>query len=111
MNQSIRFLRQLAAFGLGLVVSLLALIATPLLNAPAEAADSTGSSAPHLSFAAGTVSSGRVKAVTKDVEGKIQESIGKVTGDRGDRLAGTAKQAEAQVRHALEDVKDTTGLR
>lgn len=36
---------------------------------------------------------GRTKAVTKNLEGKVQETKGKITGDRGDQLAGKAKQA------------------
>ncbi|MDM7936910.1 MAG: CsbD family protein [Cyanobium sp. CZS 48M] len=53
---------------------------------------------------------GRVKAGAKKFEGKTQESIGNVTGNQGDRLAGKAKQAEAKVRNAVEDVKDKTGM-
>jgi uncharacterized protein YjbJ (UPF0337 family) len=48
----------------------------------------------------------RAKAAAKNVEGKAQEALGKVTGDKEDQAAGKAKQAEASVRHAGEDVKD-----
>ncbi|OIP70411.1 MAG: CsbD family protein [Oscillatoriales cyanobacterium CG2_30_44_21] len=48
----------------------------------------------------------RAKATAKNVEGKIQESVGDLTGDSKDKLEGKAKQAEAKVRHASEDVKD-----
>lgn len=48
----------------------------------------------------------RAKAVGKNVEGKAQEAWGEVTGDPKDKAAGKAKQAEAQVRHAAEDIKD-----
>ncbi len=48
----------------------------------------------------------KAKAVAKNIEGKAQEVIGKVTGDKGDEIAGKAKQAEASGRHALEDAKD-----
>jgi uncharacterized protein YjbJ (UPF0337 family) len=48
----------------------------------------------------------RVKATAKNVEGKIQESVGDLTGDTKDQVEGKAKQAEAKVRHAAEDVKD-----
>ncbi len=48
----------------------------------------------------------RAKATAKNVEGKIQEGIGKVTGNPEDEAAGKAKQAEAQVRHSVENVKD-----
>ena len=50
---------------------------------------------------------GRAKAVTKNIEGKAQEAIGKATGNRQDQVAGKAKQVESQVRNAVEDVKDT----
>lgn len=49
---------------------------------------------------------GRAKAVTKNIEGKAQEAIGKATGNRQDQVAGKAKQVESQVRNAVEDVKD-----
>ena len=48
----------------------------------------------------------RAKATAKNVEGKIQESVGDLTGDTKDQLEGKSKQAEAKVRHAAEDVKD-----
>jgi uncharacterized protein YjbJ (UPF0337 family) len=48
----------------------------------------------------------RAKATAKNVEGKIQEGIGKVTGNPEDEAAGKAKQAEAKVRHSVENVKD-----
>jgi uncharacterized protein YjbJ (UPF0337 family) len=48
----------------------------------------------------------RAKATAKNLEGKAQEAFGKVTGDPEDEAAGKAKQAEAKVRHAAEDVKD-----
>ncbi len=48
----------------------------------------------------------RAKATGKNLEGKAQEAIGKVTGDPKDQSEGKAKQAEAKTRHAAEDVKD-----
>ncbi|MEA5534652.1 CsbD family protein [Crocosphaera sp. XPORK-15E] len=48
----------------------------------------------------------RAKATAKNVEGKIQETAGNVTGDPKDQSEGKAKQAEAKVRHTVEDVKD-----
>ncbi|HEY9620947.1 MAG TPA: CsbD family protein [Crinalium sp.] len=48
----------------------------------------------------------RAKATAKNVEGKLQEAAGEVTGDPKDKAEGRAKQAEAQTRHAVEDVKD-----
>jgi uncharacterized protein YjbJ (UPF0337 family) len=48
----------------------------------------------------------RLKAAAKNVEGKIQEGVGNITGDPKDQAAGQAKQGEAQVRNTVEDVKD-----
>jgi uncharacterized protein YjbJ (UPF0337 family) len=48
----------------------------------------------------------RAKATAKNVEGKIQEGVGKVTGNPEDEAAGKAKQAESKVRHSAENVKD-----
>ncbi|NJN86585.1 MAG: CsbD family protein [Leptolyngbyaceae cyanobacterium SL_7_1] len=48
----------------------------------------------------------RAKAVAKNIEGKAQELVGEVTGNPEDKAAGQAKQAEAQVRHGVENIKD-----
>ncbi len=48
----------------------------------------------------------RAKAVAKNIEGKVQEAIGDITGDPKDKAEGQAKQAEAEIRHAKEDAKD-----
>lgn len=48
----------------------------------------------------------RVKATAKNLEGKAQEAAGEVTGNSEDKVAGKAKQEEAGVRHAVENVKD-----
>lgn len=48
----------------------------------------------------------RVKATAKNIEGKAQEALGDITGDPKDKAEGKMKQAEAQARHAAEDVKD-----
>ena len=49
---------------------------------------------------------GRTKAISKNIEGKAQEAKGKMTGDRGDQIAGKTKQADGQTRSAFEDAKD-----
>jgi|GEM_PF-832352 uncharacterized protein YjbJ (UPF0337 family) len=49
----------------------------------------------------------RMKAGAKDLEGKTQEAIGKVTGDRNAQIAGKAKQADSSSRNFIENVKDT----
>ncbi|WP_103666259.1 CsbD family protein [Pseudanabaena sp. BC1403] len=48
----------------------------------------------------------RAKAVAKNVEGKVQETVGDLTGNKKDQMQGNAKQVEANVRNAAEDVKD-----
>ncbi len=48
----------------------------------------------------------RAKAIGKNIEGKAQEAVGEVTGDPQDKAEGKAKQAEAKVRHGVEDAKD-----
>ena len=48
----------------------------------------------------------RAKATAKNVEGKIQDAVGQVTGDPQDQAAGKAKQVEGEARHAKEDIKD-----
>ncbi len=48
----------------------------------------------------------RIKATAKNIEGKIQEAVGEVSGDPKDQAEGKAKQTEAKVRHTAEDVKD-----
>jgi uncharacterized protein YjbJ (UPF0337 family) len=52
----------------------------------------------------------RVNAATKDLEGKAQEALGNVTGDRKNEIAGKAKQTEANVRNAAQDIKDNVKL-
>jgi uncharacterized protein YjbJ (UPF0337 family) len=48
----------------------------------------------------------RAKAAAKDVEGKIQETVGNVTDNPKDKAEGQAKQNEAKVRNKVEDAKD-----
>ena len=48
----------------------------------------------------------RAKATGKNIEGKIQEAIGEITGNPQDKAEGQEKQAEAQVEHSVENVKD-----
>ena len=48
----------------------------------------------------------RVDATLKNIEGKVQEAVGEITGNPNDKAEGQAKQAEAQVRHSVENVKD-----
>ncbi|GBF82490.1 CsbD family protein [Aphanothece sacrum] len=48
----------------------------------------------------------RAKATAKNIEGKVQEAAGNLTGDPKAQSEGKEKQAEARVRHTVEDVKD-----
>jgi len=48
----------------------------------------------------------RVKATAKNIEGKVQEVVGDLTGDTKTELEGKEKQAEAKISNAVEDVKD-----
>jgi uncharacterized protein YjbJ (UPF0337 family) len=48
----------------------------------------------------------KAKATAKNIEGKVQEAVGNLTGDPKTQAEGKGKQAEAKVRHAVEDVKD-----
>jgi uncharacterized protein YjbJ (UPF0337 family) len=107
MNNQLRTLRQVAATCLGMAFSFLVLFTVPLLSSPAQASSAFTFSTSALPLA---VTAGRAKADAKAFEGKTQESIGDVTGNQGDRLAGKAKQAEANVRNAVEDAKDKAGM-
>lgn len=48
----------------------------------------------------------KMKATAKNIEGKAQEAMGNITGDPEDKAEGKAKQAEAEVRHSVENAKD-----
>jgi uncharacterized protein YjbJ (UPF0337 family) len=49
----------------------------------------------------------RVEATAKNLEGKIQEAVGELTGDQREKLEGKAKQAEAAARHVVEDTRES----
>ncbi|MFN6220633.1 MAG: CsbD family protein, partial [Aphanizomenon sp.] len=38
----------------------------------------------------------RVDATNKNIEGKVQEAVGNVTGNKKDQFMGKAKQAESK---------------
>ena len=48
----------------------------------------------------------RAKATAKNIEGKLQEAAGDLTGDTRAQAEGQGKQAEASIRHTVVDVKD-----
>jgi uncharacterized protein YjbJ (UPF0337 family) len=47
----------------------------------------------------------KVEAIGKDIEGKAQETMGKITGNKKDQVMGKVKQAESKVRNTVEDAK------
>ncbi|MDI9638098.1 CsbD family protein [Oscillatoria amoena NRMC-F 0135] len=49
----------------------------------------------------------RAEATAKNIEGKLQEAVGEVTGNRRDKAEGKIKQAEAQALHTKENIKDS----
>ncbi len=48
----------------------------------------------------------RVKATIKDVEDKLQELMGEITGNPEDKAEGQVKQDEAKAEHIVENAKD-----
>ncbi|MBO3457909.1 CsbD family protein [Aetokthonos hydrillicola Thurmond2011] len=48
----------------------------------------------------------RVEATAKNIEGKVQEAFGEITGNPRQKAEGQAKQAEAQIEHTVENLKD-----
>lgn len=48
----------------------------------------------------------RISATAKNIEGKIQEAVGDITGDQQAKLEGQAKQHEAALQHTVENIKD-----
>ena len=48
----------------------------------------------------------RAEATAKNVEGKIKETVGDITGDKKTKAEGQAQQVEASAQHAKEDIKD-----
>jgi uncharacterized protein YjbJ (UPF0337 family) len=48
----------------------------------------------------------RAKATVKNIEGKVQEAVGDLTGDPKTQAEGKEKQAEATVRHTVENIKE-----
>lgn len=48
----------------------------------------------------------KMKAASKNIQGKAQEAMGDLTGDPEQEAKGKGKQTEAKVRNAGEDIKD-----
>lgn len=48
----------------------------------------------------------RAKAVAKNIEGKVQEAVGDITGDPQAKVEGQDKQVQASAMHTVENIKD-----
>lgn len=48
----------------------------------------------------------KVEATAKNLQGKAQEALGNLTGDPADKAEGKVKQAEAQVNHTVENIRE-----
>ncbi len=48
----------------------------------------------------------RAKAIAKNIEGKVQEAVGEITGDPQQKAEGQAKQVQAQAMNVVENAKD-----
>lgn len=48
----------------------------------------------------------RAKAAAKSTQGKVQETVGDLTGNPETQAEGRKKQAEASISQTIEDVKD-----
>jgi uncharacterized protein YjbJ (UPF0337 family) len=48
----------------------------------------------------------KAKAAAKNVEGKVQEAVGDLTGNHEAQAKGKAKQAQAKVTQNIEELKD-----
>jgi uncharacterized protein YjbJ (UPF0337 family) len=48
-----------------------------------------------------------VKGTAKDIAGKVQEGVGKVTGDREQEAKGLGKQVEGKTQKKFGDAKET----
>lgn len=48
----------------------------------------------------------RVEAIAKNLEGKLQETVGELTGNEKQKVEGKMKQVKASAIQATEDLKD-----
>ena len=48
----------------------------------------------------------RINATAKNIEGKVQEAAGEITENPQDKAEGKEKQADTQLQHSIENVKD-----
>ena len=97
--------RSLLTVGLISFLSFTLIFGVTIENSWASSFDHLAS-LPQTQIAVPFASMDGMKAITKDIEGKAQEAIGNVTGDRQNQIAGKAKQVEAKVRNAVEEAKN-----
>lgn len=48
----------------------------------------------------------RIEATAKNIEGKLQEAVGEMTGNPADKAKGQAKQMQAKMMQTKENIKD-----
>jgi uncharacterized protein YjbJ (UPF0337 family) len=48
----------------------------------------------------------RIQSAIKNLEGRLEEAVGALTGNRRLKAEGKAKQTEATVQHTKENLKD-----
>lgn len=48
----------------------------------------------------------RIQATAKNIEGKVQEVVGEITGNPEDKAQGQAKQSQAQLEHEIQNMED-----
>ncbi len=112
VNRTIRAIFHSFVFSTSLTVLLATFVAFGFGSADSRAATSSGAyiiGQPQTQIATIDQSNGlmnRAEAMSKNVEGKVQEAIGKATGNSKNQVVGKAKQAESQAMNLAEDVKD-----
>jgi uncharacterized protein YjbJ (UPF0337 family) len=84
------------------LVSMATLIASLLIQSPAMALSIYSVQPPQTLGAM----SNKFDAAAKDAEGKIQAAAGSITGDKGQKLKGEAKQVQADAMRVEANVKD-----
>jgi len=86
---------------IALILSVIVLIGSFVVQAPAMALSSPPPNAP---FAA-TVMSKDLSASAKQAEGRLEAAYGELTGDTGEKIKGQAKQVQASAMQAGSDLK------
>ena len=49
----------------------------------------------------------QAKGIGKDVAGKVQETVGRMTGNKTQEAKGLVKQAEGKIQEKVGDAKET----